>query len=204
MFLACVQSRRWQDPCCPRAPIGCSSTPCSEKPSPAHAPSASLKHCECRVLWDLHVCFLRQDGICISDVNKRFTQWLSACTKCRAGPCLLCWWGREDLCSFVCWHLFPMLWRGWLSARWDGCPALRFHVMLPGEGCAPPPGTVVVKHAGSLREGSCPPCKQPGGLQGPACLSSAFCSVWCLLPPSQCSGSRGRWGRSQRGSLKLF
>lgn len=32
----------------------------------------------CCVLWDLHVCFLRQDGIYISDVNKRFVQGLSA------------------------------------------------------------------------------------------------------------------------------
>lgn len=184
MFLACIESRHWQDACCPHAPIGCSSTPCSEKP-PAHAPSASLKCCECVVC-----CGIYMSASC-ARMGYTSLMWIRDLYRdCQPGYRVQ----GQTLSPLLVRRRGPVLspllaplpdavtWVALCSLGWSP------HTLLPFNASwrrlCTSPGAVVVERAGSLREGSCPPCKQPGGLQGPACcrVPFALCGASCCSP----------------------
>lgn len=140
----------------------------------------------CCVLWDLCVCFLCQDGIYISDVNKRFLKsTVTLCTKCRTKFCLS---SLRQRTSVSCW---------WYCPVWGGWPRMTLHsgsvqwYFEQADLCRAPP---------SLREGRSPPWKQGSGLWIPPCLLGPLCHMQGLQQSGFCEHCR----QSQLGWLRWF
>lgn len=136
----------------------------------------------CCVLWDLCVCFLCQNGIYISDANKRFFKsTVTLSTKCRTEFYLPSLWDKGHLCPTVHWLLVALAsvvrWVAKHELGWWPCPLVLFGLLGT---CR---GLISVKYPWALGRAEVHPENRDLGFGSPpCCLLGPLCHTQGLLP----------------------